>query len=185
MKKTGVWQVLRSACVGGWLTAGLWDCVEDKFHPNKGGEDFVSPGGTVDITQSNIGIFRTLSDRVKYRFVENVTFTANAGESAMTVADGANVILEIPSGVTVNLTGGDANGTTGAGAGIEVPSDATLTITGMGTLNATGGDAANGVQNLRAVCGDRKFVRIGYRQIAHVSAHIISNAGDILSPVMI
>ena len=28
MKKTGVWQVLRSACVGGWLTAGLFVAVD-------------------------------------------------------------------------------------------------------------------------------------------------------------
>ena len=27
-KKTGVWQVLRSACVGGWLTAGLFVAVD-------------------------------------------------------------------------------------------------------------------------------------------------------------
>ena len=76
MKKTRVWQVLRSACVGGWLTAGLfvavdmgvwaqesfgtaaydgmsldaapngaglWDCVEGKFYPNKGGTAFNTP----------------------------------------------------------------------------------------------------------------------------------------------
>ena len=72
------------------------------------------------------------------------TSAAPATESAMAVADGATVALIIPSGVEVSLTGGSANGVTGAGAGIEVPVGATLNIAGAGKLYAYGGKAADG-----------------------------------------
>lgn len=79
-----------------------------------------------------------------YVFTNSLDYTAPAGESALKVADGANVTLCIPAGVTVTLKGGDAAGTNGAGAGIEVPAGATLNIIGEGALNATGGNAADG-----------------------------------------
>ena len=105
---------------------------------------FLAGAATVDVTAGNFGSCRTLVNGNTYRFAENVTFAANAGESAMTVAGGASVVIEIPAGVTVTLWGGKANGQVGAGAGIEVPPDATLVVRGAGTLNATGGAAANG-----------------------------------------
>ena len=100
---------------------------------------------TIYIKQANFENYRTLQNGNTYVFTENIDFTAWYGQSAMTVADGANVVIEIAAGVTVKLTGGAANGATGAGAGIEVPSGAKLTIIGAGMLNATGGNAADGV----------------------------------------
>ena len=111
---------------------GLYDTVEDSFYGNDG-----------------TGRFGVLPPRVltsgTYEFLGSFSITAPATESALKVAEGATVTLNIPSGVTVTLTGGDAIGTTGAGAGIEVPASSKLVITGAGTLNATGGKAANGV----------------------------------------
>ena len=85
----------------------------------------------IDVTSGNFESYRALKDGNTYRFVESVTFAAPSGESALKVADGATVTLNIPSGVTVTLTGGSANGVTGAGAGIEVPASATLNIIGQ------------------------------------------------------
>ncbi len=78
----------------------------------------------IDVTSGNFESCRALKDGNTYRFVESVTFAAPATESAMAVADGATVTLNIAAGVTVSLRGGDAVGTTGAGAGIEVPASA-------------------------------------------------------------
>ena len=98
----------------------------------------------IDVTSVNFESYRALKDGNTYRFVESVTFAAPSGESALKVADGATVTLNIPAGVTVTLTGGSATGATGAGAGIEVPAGAMLTVCGAGVLDATGGDAADG-----------------------------------------
>ena len=100
--------------------------------------------GTIDVTQANFAQNRTLQNGNTYRFVEDVTFTAGSGESALKVANSATVTLEILSCATVTLKGGDAFGTIGAGAGIEVPSGSKLTIKGEGRIFATGGNAANG-----------------------------------------
>ena len=76
---------------------------------------------TIDVTQANFEQNRTLQNGNTYRFVEDVTFTAPAGVSALQVANSATVTLEISGGVTVTLKGGDANGKTGAGAGMRCP----------------------------------------------------------------
>ena len=99
---------------------------------------------TTYVTAANFGSHRTLLNGNVYRFAGSVSYTADRGENAMTVADGANVVIAIPAGVSVRLTGGDALLRNGAGAGIEVPGNATLTICGEGELIATGGAAYEG-----------------------------------------
>ena len=111
---------------------GLYDTVGGLFYGNNGTGKFIA-------LPSN----RTLTTGT-YEFSSSFAFTAPAGESALKVAEGATVTLNIPADVTVTLRGGDAFGTTGAGAGVEVPKGATLNIIGAGVLDATGGDAANG-----------------------------------------
>ncbi|MBR6438241.1 MAG: hypothetical protein IKS65_03540, partial [Bacteroidales bacterium] len=54
------------------------------------------------------------------------------------------VYLYVPTGITVNFIGANANETNGAGAGIELNEGNTLVLLGGGTINATGGNAANG-----------------------------------------
>ena len=54
------------------------------------------------------------------------------------------VYLYVPTGITVNFIGANANGANGAGAGIELNEGNTLILLGGGTVNATGGNAANG-----------------------------------------
>ena len=54
------------------------------------------------------------------------------------------VYLYVPTGITVNFIGANANETNGAGAGIELNEGNTLILLGGGTINATGGNAANG-----------------------------------------
>ena len=78
----------------------------------------VAQADTIEIRQANIAENRTLMDGNTYRFAKDVYFKAAAGESALTVAEGATVTLEILAGAEVTFLGGDADGTTGAGAGI-------------------------------------------------------------------
>ncbi len=105
----------------------------------------VAGAATIEVTQANFESCRTLQNGNTYRFAEDIDYTAASCQSAMTVAEGANVIIEIAKDVVVSLTGGAASGQTGAGAGIEVPSNAKLTITGSGALYVNGGNAADGV----------------------------------------
>ena len=113
---------------------GLYDTEGGLFYGNGSAGRFIGalPLGRV-LTSGN------------HELPGSFAFTAPAGESALKVAEGATVTLNIPVGVTVTLKGGDASGMIGAGAGIEVPASAKLVIAGLGTLNATGGKAANGV----------------------------------------
>ena len=113
--------------------AGLWDAVGHRFYRNKGSGCFARP--------AMLG--RELTSGA-YSFAESVSSIAPATESALKIASGARVVLDIPEGVTVALRGGVAQGRVGAGAGIEVPLNAELSITGTGMLIAIGGDAANG-----------------------------------------
>ncbi len=71
---------------------------------------------TVYVTPANFEGHRTLQNGNTYLFAEDIDYTASACQSAMTVADGANVAIEIAKGVTIKLTGGAASGMTGAGA---------------------------------------------------------------------
>lgn len=83
-------------------------------------------------------------DGKTYRFDRNITYSAPKGENGISIPEGAKVILEVPNGIAVNVTGGAANGGSGAGAGIFVPESATLVLRGSGVLNVTGGNASNG-----------------------------------------
>lgn len=73
--------------------------------------------------------------------------------NALAVAEGATATLYIPAGVTLTVTGANANGQVGAGCGILVPATSILYITGEGTLIAQGGNAANGGDGQNGVSG--------------------------------
>jgi len=85
-----------------------------------------------------------LEDGTIYDVSSNLTLSASAGSSMLRVLSTNVVAINIKSGVTLTLNGGNATGTTGAGAAISVAPNATLYIVGDGTLVATGGAAANG-----------------------------------------
>ena len=88
----------------------------------------------------------------KYVVNSDLPITARGpGQSALRVLPGTMAAIEIASGATLTVTGGDAFGALPAGAGIEVPYGAKLVICGPnddndrgGTLKAYGGKAANG-----------------------------------------
>lgn len=88
----------------------------------------------------------TLQPGNMYIVRTSMTINATAGNGLNVAAKGSGQapVLYIPAGVTLTVTGANANGQTGAGAGIYVPSNAELIITGAGKLVATGGNAANG-----------------------------------------
>ena len=115
---------------------GLYDTENGHFHANAG-------SGCFGVPESALPFGRELASGI-YTISNSFAYVAAAGESALKVANGADVTLVIPEGVEVTLRGGDAVGTTGAGAGIEVPANAKLTIEGEGRLFAYGGKAANG-----------------------------------------
>ena len=72
--------------------------------------------------------------------------TSGLGGNGIEIADGVNVLIYIPAGVTLTVTGRDASGQSEVGkAAIYLPSTSTLTITGSGTLYAKGGNAATGL----------------------------------------
>ena len=75
---------------------------------------------------------------------QDVTIKGRPGQSAILIARGRNVTIEIKADVTLDVRGGDADGMTGAGAGIEVPEGSSLTVIGLGKLLAVGGGAAVG-----------------------------------------
>ena len=104
---------------------------------------------TVYVTQANVGNYRTLRNGNTYWFVEDVSFTAAATESALKVDGGATVEVVVPKNVRVTLAGGAAKDRLGAGAGIELPQGATLTIRGAGELITTGGNAGAGASGTK------------------------------------
>ena len=85
-----------------------------------------------------------LADGDIYTVASDESLQGKNGESAIAVADGASAIINIRSGATLTVRGGNASGTTGAAPAIRVPENSTLYIVGDGTLVATGGAAANG-----------------------------------------
>ncbi|MBO7683347.1 MAG: hypothetical protein J6T51_01300, partial [Kiritimatiellae bacterium] len=104
--------------------------------------------GAMD-TSTLTGSTRNLDGGRIYRVTDNVNISVGNGESALTASpagegDGKIVVIDIAEGKTLTVKGSDASGNTGAGAGIELPSGMTLYITGKGKLVATGGNAANG-----------------------------------------
>ncbi len=98
----------------------------------------------VNITQGSTTGY-TMTDGNTYVVKNSVSFSnSTAGGSGITIADGATVVIYIPTNVTLTATGANGSGRTGGGAGIHVPETATLVLTGEGEVNATGGNAGNG-----------------------------------------
>jgi len=85
-----------------------------------------------------------LSDGEIYTVASSETLEGENGLSPINVAAGARAVINIKSGATLTVIGGNASGTTGAAPAIRVPETSTLYIVGDGTLIATGGAAANG-----------------------------------------
>lgn len=81
-----------------------------------------------------------------YEVVGSVKINAkdDPGQSALRVAPGATVTINIPFGSALTVIGGPAEGMIGAGAGIEVPPDAKLLVCGYGFLYAQGGAGGAG-----------------------------------------
>lgn len=89
-----------------------------------------------------------LQNGVVYTVSTNTTITATtAGQSGLQVAQGAKVVINIKSGVTLSVTGANADASKGfAGMpGILVPETSTLVIVGEGKLIAKGGNGSNGL----------------------------------------
>ena len=76
--------------------------------------------------------------------VVKINATDEPGVSALRVAPGATVTIDLLAGSSLTVIGGNAVGMVGAGAGIEVPADAKLLICGAGLLTAQGGNASSG-----------------------------------------
>lgn len=89
-----------------------------------------------------------LQDGVVYNVSRNVTIPqGTAGQSGLQVAQGAQVVINIKAGATLNVTGANADASKNfAGMpGILVPETSTLVIVGEGTLIAKGGNGSNGL----------------------------------------
>ena len=110
------------------------------------------PPPPVDYSHPRLTKRRELADRESdnlesgtiYDVSQNLTLSASAGSSMLSVLGSDVVAINVKKGVTLTLNGGNATGTTGAGAAISVATNATLYIVGDGTLIATGGAAATG-----------------------------------------
>ncbi len=108
----------------------------------------------VNITQGSTSGY-TMTDGNTYVIQNSVSFNrSTSGESGMTVAEGATVVLYVPQGVFLTAKGGAGSGQTGGGAGIRVPETATLVITGEGVVSATGGKAGNGTNGANGGDGE-------------------------------
>ena len=89
---------------------------------------------------------KELNGGMVYTVQGNVTLSGATSTSALTVKpnsgdNGKRVVIDIPEGCSLTVTGGNAGnvgGRIGAGAGIELPGDMTLYITGKGKLTARG-----------------------------------------------
>lgn len=105
---------------------------------------FVAFGQTALPTAPN----SMLMNNVVYKVTSNTTITATeAGQSGLRVAQGAKVVIDIKKGVTLTVTGANADAAKGyAGMpGILVPETSTLVVIGEGNLVATGGNGTNGL----------------------------------------
>ena len=125
--------------------AGLYDMVDGVFYGNSGSGNFAA-------SASALPLGRELASGT-YDVTESFAFAAPMGESALKIADGATVTLNISGGVTVALRGGNAGGVIGAGAGIEVPANATLKVMGAGKLVVYGGNGASGANGANGGSG--------------------------------
>lgn len=101
-----------------------------------------------------------LQNGVVYTVSTNTTITATtAGQSGLQVAQGAKAVINIKAGVTLTVTGANADANKGfAGMpGILVPETSTLVVIGEGTLVATGGNGTNGLDGADGQnAGDQK-----------------------------
>lgn len=89
-----------------------------------------------------------LQNGVVYTVSANTTITATtAGQSGLQVAQGAKAVINIKAGVTLTVTGANADASKGfAGMpGILVPETSTLVVIGEGKLVAKGGNGSNGM----------------------------------------
>ncbi|MDO5318721.1 MAG: hypothetical protein Q4G65_08855, partial [bacterium] len=108
------------------------------------------------IINNSTGADTQLLDGTIYSVAENTTITATAAtKSALWIASGATVVIDIPAGITLTVRGGDASGTASAGAGVFLPPSSTLVVVGEGKLVATGGNAASGGNGAKG--GDADF----------------------------
>ena len=117
-----------------------WSFDDPSFAP--GPADFPTTSGCV------------LTNGGYYRVWANLKLTGDYGKSAVEIAPGAKVAIEIMENVTLELYGGDATNRVGAGAGIHVPSDSTVFVLGKGKLIARGGNAAAGRTGLNGTNAD-------------------------------
>ena len=107
----------------------------------------VLPAPSFAMTNTSIGSITsataagtTLYNGYTYRVTSNVTIAnSSTGGNGLNIASGATVVINIASGYTLTVKGGNGSGTTGGGAGIYLPSNSTLILTGGGRLSATGG----------------------------------------------
>ncbi len=84
------------------------------------------------------------SGQTRYYYVPSSRTITNSAYGGNGLNIAGTVYLYIPSGVTLNVTGGAGSASVGGGAGIYLPSGATLVVRGSGTLNAYGGNAGAG-----------------------------------------
>ena len=75
----------------------------------------------------------TLTDGNRYVVSSNTDIGAVANTNGLIVADNATVLIYIPSGVTLNVSGGAGSANTGGKAGIYLPGSSTLIVAGGGT----------------------------------------------------
>ena len=114
-----------------------WDMACQQTNTSQSQWMALPPGGRKGVTIGTAGA------TTYYFATGDRTFTnANAGGSGLTIK--GTVYIYVPQGVTLNCTGADASGATGAGAGIELTAENALCLLGNGSVNATGGNAANG-----------------------------------------
>ena len=73
---------------------------------------------------------KTLKNNTVYKVTANATISRiGTTSSALYVEGGAKTVLYVPKGVTLNVYGGHASGTTSAGAGIRLNDGSTLIVT--------------------------------------------------------
>ena len=67
-----------------------------------------------------------LKNNAIYEVSESRTINGAAGQAALRVPAGGTVAINVKSGVTLTVKGGDGSGASGAGPGILVPANSTL-----------------------------------------------------------
>ena len=118
----------------------------NKFYKNQGDGHMVAykkvNSGSSLPKESNEGVILDFDGEITVS--EDTTIIGQQGQSAIRIAPGRKVTINIKEDKTLTVNGGAAVGRFGAGAGIEVPESSSLTVCGFGTLKASGGNAAAG-----------------------------------------